>query len=82
MQTKVFYWLVTGSTFGLSLQEPVGPPTPKRPRGRPKGSKNKGTRSAQKVETDPKYTDIYVNLNYRIVTPCFYTISFHYLFHS
>uniref|UniRef100_A0A8C3GAS6 Uncharacterized protein n=1 Tax=Cyclopterus lumpus TaxID=8103 RepID=A0A8C3GAS6_CYCLU len=23
------------------LQEPVGPPTPKRPRGRPKGSKNK-----------------------------------------
>uniref|UniRef100_A0AAQ4NZ33 High mobility group AT-hook 2 n=1 Tax=Gasterosteus aculeatus aculeatus TaxID=481459 RepID=A0AAQ4NZ33_GASAC len=33
------------------LQEPVGPPTPKRPRGRPKGSKNKGPRTAlKKVE--------------------------------
>ncbi|XP_063766897.1 high mobility group AT-hook 2b isoform X1 [Eleginops maclovinus] len=32
-------------------QEPVGPPTPKRPRGRPKGSKNKGPRTAlKKVE--------------------------------
>uniref|UniRef100_A0A8C9ZRF1 High mobility group protein HMGI-C n=1 Tax=Sander lucioperca TaxID=283035 RepID=A0A8C9ZRF1_SANLU len=29
----------------ISLQEPVGPPTPKRPRGRPKGSKNKGPRT-------------------------------------
>uniref|UniRef100_A0A674PK44 High mobility group AT-hook 2 n=1 Tax=Takifugu rubripes TaxID=31033 RepID=A0A674PK44_TAKRU len=29
-------------------QEPVGPPTPKRPRGRPKGSKNKGPRTAPK----------------------------------
>lgn len=34
----------------LSPQEPVGPPTPKRPRGRPKGSKNKGPRTAPKVE--------------------------------
>ncbi|XP_068172535.1 high mobility group AT-hook 2b isoform X2 [Antennarius striatus] len=33
------------------LQEPVGPPIPKRPRGRPKGSKNKGPRTAlKKVE--------------------------------
>ncbi|KAM6947097.1 uncharacterized protein PEZ65_000779 [Lycodopsis pacificus] len=33
------------------LQEPVGPPTPKRPRGRPKGSKNKGPKTAlKKVE--------------------------------
>nr|XP_054586299.1 high mobility group AT-hook 2b isoform X1 [Nothobranchius furzeri] len=32
-------------------QEPVGPPTPKRPRGRPKGSKNKAPRTAlKKVE--------------------------------
>ncbi|XP_023810616.1 high mobility group protein HMGI-C isoform X1 [Oryzias latipes] len=32
-------------------QEPVGPPTPKRPRGRPKGSKDKGPRTAlKKVE--------------------------------
>ncbi|XP_010729802.2 high mobility group protein HMGI-C isoform X1 [Larimichthys crocea] len=32
-------------------QEPVGPPTPKRPRGRPKGSKNKGPKTAlKKVE--------------------------------
>uniref|UniRef100_A0A8C6P314 Uncharacterized protein n=1 Tax=Nothobranchius furzeri TaxID=105023 RepID=A0A8C6P314_NOTFU len=29
-------------------QEPVGPPTPKRPRGRPKGSKNKAPRTALK----------------------------------
>ncbi|KAG7253238.1 hypothetical protein CRUP_024160 [Coryphaenoides rupestris] len=25
-------------------QDPIGPPVPKRPRGRPKGSKNKGPR--------------------------------------
>ncbi|KAM4582481.1 high mobility group AT-hook 2b [Fundulus heteroclitus] len=32
-------------------QEPVGPPTPKRPRGRPKGSKSKGPRTTlKKVE--------------------------------
>ncbi|XP_069001320.1 high mobility group protein HMGI-C [Embiotoca jacksoni] len=31
-------------------QEPVGPPTPKRPRGRPKGSKDKGPRTALKKE--------------------------------
>uniref|UniRef100_I3J874 High mobility group AT-hook 1a n=1 Tax=Oreochromis niloticus TaxID=8128 RepID=I3J874_ORENI len=35
-------------------QEPVGPPTPKRPRGRPKGSKNKGPKTALKVETDQR----------------------------
>ncbi|XP_061640266.1 high mobility group AT-hook 2b [Phyllopteryx taeniolatus] len=29
--------------------EPVGPPTPKRPRGRPKGSKNKGPKTALKL---------------------------------
>ncbi|KAM9813693.1 uncharacterized protein ACB057_003500 [Neosynchiropus ocellatus] len=32
-------------------QEPVGPPTPKRPRGRPKGSKNKCPKTALKVES-------------------------------
>lgn len=36
------------------LQEPVGPPTPKRPRGRPKGSKNKGPKTALKVKTSSK----------------------------
>ncbi|XP_041081418.1 high mobility group protein HMGI-C-like [Polyodon spathula] len=29
-------------------QEPAGPPTPKRPRGRPRGSKNKGPRATPK----------------------------------
>lgn len=58
MQTNVFHWLVIGSTFDLSLQEPVGPPTPKRPRGRPKGSKNKGPRTALKVETDQSVQDV------------------------
>uniref|UniRef100_A0A3Q4N2D0 High mobility group AT-hook 1a n=1 Tax=Neolamprologus brichardi TaxID=32507 RepID=A0A3Q4N2D0_NEOBR len=38
----------TRSTSNVSPQEPVGPPTPKRPRGRPKGSKNKGPRTALK----------------------------------
>lgn len=53
-----FLWLVIGSMFDLSPQEPVGPPTPKRPRGRPKGSKNKGPRTALKVETDHSVQDI------------------------
>lgn len=76
MQTNVFHWLVIGSTFDLSLQEPVGPPTPKRPRGRPKGSKNKGPRTALKVETDQSVQDV----NYLIELwlqncdrPCFCT---------
>lgn len=63
--------------FDLSLQEPVGPPTPKRPRGRPKGSKNKGPRTALKVETDQNIQNIKYSFefNCRIVTaPCFWTI--------
>ncbi|XP_061688485.1 high mobility group AT-hook 2b isoform X2 [Syngnathoides biaculeatus] len=32
----------------VSGEEPVGPPTPKRPRGRPKGSRNKGPKTPLK----------------------------------
>ena len=35
-------------TFVSVLQEPSGSPTPKRPRGRPKGSKNKAGSTAPK----------------------------------
>ncbi|GCB62530.1 hypothetical protein scyTo_0007251 [Scyliorhinus torazame] len=35
-------------------QEPVGPPTPKRPRGRPIGSKNKEPRAVQKKAEPPR----------------------------
>ncbi|MGH0165960.1 UNVERIFIED_CONTAM: hypothetical protein FKN15_068003, partial [Acipenser sinensis] len=34
--------------FFFYFQEPAGPPTPKRPRGRPRGSKNKGPRATLK----------------------------------
>lgn len=37
-----------------AFQEPSGEPVPKRPRGRPKGSKNKGpSKAAQKVRSHP-----------------------------
>uniref|UniRef100_W5NAB2 High mobility group AT-hook 2 n=1 Tax=Lepisosteus oculatus TaxID=7918 RepID=W5NAB2_LEPOC len=36
------------SFFPPFRQEPTGPPAPKRPRGRPRGSKNKGPRATLK----------------------------------
>lgn len=45
--------------IALSFQEPVGPPTPKRPRGRPKGSKNKGPKTAPKVEPEIAFIGLF-----------------------
>uniref|UniRef100_A0A452E678 High mobility group protein HMG-I/HMG-Y n=1 Tax=Capra hircus TaxID=9925 RepID=A0A452E678_CAPHI len=38
---------------GAALKEPSEVPTPKRPRGRPKGSKNKGATKTRKTTTTP-----------------------------
>ncbi|KAM5263472.1 high mobility group protein HMG-I/HMG-Y isoform 1-T1 [Ctenodactylus gundi] len=46
--------LVGSQVAALSLQkEPSEVPTPKRPRGRPKGSKNKGAAKTRKTTTAP-----------------------------
>ena len=47
------FFLEFSSSFHL-CQEPVGPPPPRRPRGRPRGSKNKQV--TPKVHTHPNYT--------------------------
>ncbi|XP_006907421.1 high mobility group protein HMG-I/HMG-Y isoform X1 [Pteropus alecto] len=42
-----------GTTLVGSQKEPSEVPTPKRPRGRPKGSKNKGAAKTRKTTTTP-----------------------------
>ncbi|XP_055463149.1 high mobility group protein HMG-I/HMG-Y isoform X2 [Meriones unguiculatus] len=42
-----------GTALVGSQKEPSEVPTPKRPRGRPKGSKNKGAAKTRKVTTAP-----------------------------
>ncbi|KAM5263475.1 high mobility group protein HMG-I/HMG-Y isoform 4-T4 [Ctenodactylus gundi] len=44
---------LTPGTALVGSQEPSEVPTPKRPRGRPKGSKNKGAAKTRKTTTAP-----------------------------
>uniref|UniRef100_A0A672GP23 High mobility group AT-hook 1a n=1 Tax=Salarias fasciatus TaxID=181472 RepID=A0A672GP23_SALFA len=59
--------------------EPAGPEAPKRPRGRPKGSKNKGPKTATKVKTDQCFQETLKNLNYGVF---FLSIFANFLCHS